>query len=272
MILALVSLLVAAEPGEPGYRPPGLGTDLYRPEWGCASMGVVCPKPTGKWATGATLSWANRPLLYTKDNTELAVIDQLLVLQLGAGGRIGPIWLDVNVPTILFVSSDYAEPTFLRLGDPSLQGRLAGEPVDGFDLGVYGRLVVPAGSDRLGVGEEGLSGRVGLSAGFQPGPLQVELSSYLLLRRHRYEDGLWVGDMVGLQGSVAVDLPLRPAVETWIELGPVQAPTAGTARGEVLGSLSWKGWTVGAGAGVFPGPGTPAWRIVVRGSLDSEGP
>lgn len=270
MILTILGLLFAAEPGDRGYRPPGLGTDLYRPEWGCTSMGVVCPNPTGKWATGATLSWANRPLIYWKDDVELAVIDQLVALQLGAGGRIGPVWLDVNVPTVLFLSSDYEEPALLRLGDPSLQGRLAGEPVTGFTVGVYGRLVVPTGSDRLGLGEEGLSGRVGLSAALEPGPLQLELSSYLLLRRHRYEGGLWVGDMVGLQGSVSVDLPLRPGVEAWMELGPVRELAADTARGEVLGSLRWKGWTVAGGAGVFPGPGTPAWRIIIRGSLDSQ--
>ena len=266
MILTLAHLLFAAEPGDPGYRPPGLGTDLYRPEWGCSSMGVVCPNPAGKWAAGATLSWANRPLLYWKDDVELAVIDQLLALQVGAGGRIGPFWFDINVPTVLFLSSDYADPVYLRLGDPSLQGRWGGEVVSGLTVGVYGRLVVPTSSDRLGLGEEGLSGRVGLSAAVEPGPLRVEAGSYLLLRRHRYEDGWWVGDMLGLQGSLSVDLPLRPGVEAWLEVGPMRDLEAGTARGELLGSLSWKGLTVAAGAGILPGPGTPAWRIIVRGS------
>ena len=100
----------------------------------------------------------------------------------------------------------------------------------------------------------------------------MELGSYLLLRRHRYEDGLWVGDMLGFQGSLSLDLPLRPGVETWLELGPMRALEAGTARGELLGSLSWRGWTVAAGAGLLPGPGTPAWRIILRGSPGSERP
>jgi hypothetical protein len=235
-------------------------------------MGVVCPNPEGKWATGATLSWANRPMIYTRGAREVAVIDQLLDLQLGAGARIGPFWLDVNVPTVLFLSSDYAEPVFLRLGDPSLQGRWGGELVEGLGVAIYGRLVVPTGSARLGLGEEGLSGRVGLSAALQPGPLQVTFGSYVLLRKHRYEGELWVGDMVGFQAAVSLDLPLRPGVETWLELGPTRALAAGTARGEVLGSLSWRGWTIGAGAGVLPGPGTPSWRIVLRGNLGSEKP
>lgn len=269
---ALATLAAQTLPDDPGYVPPRIDADQYRPVIdGRHTLATEDSQVLDGFAASAELGWAHNLLFFEYDDGEVVGLrTDAAVAHVGAAWGMGRLRIGAVAPVILWTASDLEGSHRTALGDLSLDAKLRIWVGEVHGVAAYGRVSVPLGAASLQLGTEGPSLEVGGIGDVAWRGLHLVvnggLSSWQRVTLQDVDLGTLVVWRAALSGGLAAGPRLTGEVIGRNRPGLFGEPDAGTAV-EALGSihLSPRGVPVrlGAGVGVLGGVGTPAWRLVV---------
>ncbi len=267
--ILILSTASAALPGSPGYLPPEVSADLYRPAFGTDGFATIPARAAPGPSAGLDLSYLRNPLMWTDGaGVSHPILSDALSLHLGPGLGIGPVWIGADLPLWLVMVgeglpdgwSDAPSP-----GDPRLMVRLLPMAADApLAAGVFGELILPAGAAaRLG-GDPGWSGIIGACGGWRTGAFAVDLNLFSRVRpaadlgTSSLDDGFGFALQTAWQATPDLSLTAEMTGETSFReaFDPLQTPA------ELLFAARWRQFKLGFGMGITSGVGTPALRVV----------
>ncbi len=250
----------ATWPGDEDFSLPPLSAELYRPVVDGVGLSVD-GADAGEGAV-ADLVWTHQPLVFRRDAGDtVALVGDLVGASIAAAGRAGPVRLEGYVPVYVVVASDLGAGSavgdaWLGASLPRTLGSVAVAPV--------GRVGLPLGGDAWALGAGGWAGELGLNASWR-GPVAVGLNTGLTLVADEVAANVVVGDSLWVRGGTSY---LRDHWRVGLE-GVLRTPLSaffvadGNTPVEAMLSGGWRALRIGVGAGVLPGVGSPAWRLVV---------
>jgi outer membrane protein OmpA-like peptidoglycan-associated protein len=232
------------------------------------------------WRAGVLAHLAHRPLTLRRGGESTRLIEHQLTLDVF--GSLGLVeWLEIGValPVTPWQTGEISPDFRLDTGD-DLQGyglgdlratlkvRIFGRD-EGFRLGVSGEFRVPTGDADLDMGDGALVVTPLLLLGYTTGGgVRFELEAGARLRPERQVLDVTFGNEVvyGVAAHVplgSLPLALQATVQGAVGLADTRASTLPL---EALGALAIDAgplttFTVGGGAGLTKGFGTPVWRV-----------
>ncbi len=297
-VVAAAAALALLPPAARAADGEGLSIDTFHPSTSAASffdLILPAPKHELEWTFGVVLHYAHNPvtrqLVRQSDGAVLGEASpvklRLTAEIMAAVGLFGFMEIGLAVPVVAYQNGEGADPgghlQTAGIGDPRLEAKASFLRLKGLELGVGVIATAPAGhyassgKDLLGSPLPTVEPRA--LASYAIGPATVAANVGFLVRKRATMGSYEERDALTWDVGAAFDVRnfsepggIRVAADVYGEAGINFDSLAETPMEALVGAKyrTQSDWIleIGAGPGIGPGVGTPAFRVLLGAAWD----